>query len=262
MPFEIRSEWIAAVAIALLGGTIRGLTGFGGAMAMTPALVLFFEPRFVVPVVLLLETFAGAPMVPAAIRIAHWKTIAPIAAGACATVPLGGYVLLHADPDLLRRAIAVIVLVFAIVLLAGVRYTRPHRVSAGVGLGCIGGVLLGSTSVGGPPVIMYLVAGPDTIAVTRANLTLYVIVTSIAGLVMLGVKGALDAQSALSALALAPFFLGGVVAGSRLFRRVDERRVRRFILLLMVAMALTVLAHDAYRGDPATSRRPEAATTR
>jgi hypothetical protein len=53
--------------------------------------------------------------------------------------------------------------------------------------------MLGAASVGAPPVIIYLLSGPDRVDTTRANLTLYLVVTSAAGLVMLWTHGVLDA---------------------------------------------------------------------
>jgi uncharacterized membrane protein YfcA len=119
------TEILIAMCIAGAAGIIRGITGFGGSMVMTPPLALLFGPQLAVPVVLLLEAFAGAPMMRDALRKATWRVLGPIGVAACITVPLGGYVLVHADQDLLRRGIAAIVFVFALLLLRGARYTGP-----------------------------------------------------------------------------------------------------------------------------------------
>src|SRR4051812_23305853 len=157
-----------AVVIGALAGIIRGITGFGGAMVMSPPLALLFGPRLAVPVVLLLESIAAAPMLVQTRREVRWRVMLPIIAAACVTVPFGGYVLLTADPQTLRRAIAVIVIVFALLMLLGWRYSGPQRTASAVGLGGVAGAMLGATSVGGPPVILYLLAGPDRVETTRA----------------------------------------------------------------------------------------------
>lgn len=196
---------LLAVAVAAAAGVIRGITGFGGAMVMTPPLALIFGPKLAVPVVLLLETFAATPMLREAVATARWRMITPMFVAACLTVPLGGYLLVSADPDVLRRAIAVIVIVFSLLLLNGVRYSGPQHLSTSIALGGVSGTMLGATSIGAPPVILYLLSGPDAVRVTRANLTLYVVVTSGADLAMLWSRGLLDGASLLSGLALAPF---------------------------------------------------------
>ena len=227
--------------IALGGGLVRGTTGFGAAMVMTPALALLVGPRMAVPVTLLLETFAAIPMLPAAAAIARWRVIAPIAVAALLTVPLGGLLLAGADPKVLRALIAVTVIVFSLALLSGRRYRGAQRTGTAVGLGALSGAMLGATSIGGPPVILYLLSGPDTAAVTRANLTLYVVFSSAAGLVMLGASGLMGAETLGFAAQLAVPFMAGVIAGSRLFARFSDLRFRQFTIVFMLLVAVGVL---------------------
>ena len=234
-------ETLAAVAIAAVAGVVRGVTGFGGAMVMTPPLALLFGPRLAVPIVLLLESFAATPMLVQTRQDVRWRVILPIAAFACLTVPIGGYVLLTAEPQTLRRAIAAFVIVFAFLMLRGWRYAGPQRTLTAAGLGAVAGAMLGATSIGGPPVILYLLAGPDRIETTRANLTLFVAVSSLAGIVMLWASGVLGFAALWMGLLLAPGYYLGVLAGSRLFLRFNDIRFRQFTLLLMIVVSMGVL---------------------
>ncbi len=232
---------LIAMAIACLAGVIRGITGFGGAMVLTPPLALLLGPQLAVPVVLLVEAFAGAPMLRDAARHATWRTLTPIGLAACVTVPLGGYVLVHADQDALRRAIAAVVAIFALLLLRGARYSGAHGVPSSLAVGAVSGTLLGATGIGGPPVILYLLSGPDSVQVTRANLTLYVALISVAGLAMLATRGILGPTALMSTLLLAPLYLIGVLAGARLFARFSDRRFRQFTLVLLLAVSTFIL---------------------
>ena len=137
--------------------------------------------------------------------------------------------------------IAAVVFVFSLLLLWGARYSGPHGVPSSLALGGLSGALLGATGIGGPPVILYLLSGPDPVHVTRANLTLYVVFISIAGLVMLAGRGLLDGPGMLTALLLAPMFFGGVIAGSWIFKRVSERRFRQVTLVLLVAVSIGIV---------------------
>ena len=230
------------MAIAGIGGVIRGATGFGGAMVMTPTLSVLLGPVPAVVSALLLETFAAFSMLPAAARLARWRMIAPICTAACVTAPLGGYLLLTLDPQLMRRAIAATVLVFSLVLLTGLRYRGQQRPGTSLVLGAISGVLVGATSVGAPPVILYLLAGSDRADVTRANLTLFVTIISLAALAVMAWRGMLDGPVALTALLLSPLYLGGVWLGSRLYGRVDASAMRRWTLIFLLVVSGAVLA--------------------
>ena len=101
--------------------------------------------------------------------------------------------------------------------------------------------MLGATSIGAPPVILYLLSGPEPAAVTRANLTLYVVAISAAGLVMLAASGMIVASTLRTTAILAPGFAIGVVMGSRLFARFSDRRFRQLTMLFMLLVAVWVL---------------------
>jgi uncharacterized membrane protein YfcA len=230
-----------AVAVGVAAGVIRGITGFGGAMVMTPPLALLLGPQLTVPAVLLLESIAATPMLVQTRALVRWRVIGPILLATCVTVPVGGYILVNADPQALRRAIAAIVIVFSLLLLRGWRYTGAHRLGTGLGLGALSGTMLGATSIGGPPVILYLLSGPDRIETTRANLTLFVAVGSLAGIVMLWARDVLGLRAASTALLLAPAYYGGLVVGTRLFSRFNETRFRQLTLLLLIAVSTGIL---------------------
>lgn len=230
-----------AAAIAAVAGIVRGITGFGGAMVMSPPMALLLGPLAAVPVVLLLESIAATPMLVQNRRLVRWRVIGPILAMACLTVPLGTWILLSADPLVMRRVIAAVVIVFSLVLLAGLRYTGAQRLPTALGLGALSGTMVGATSMGGPPVILYLLAGPDPIESTRANLTYFVGGISFAGVTMLAISGALGAQGLLLAALLAPGYYGGMVLGTRLFARLNDVRFRQFTLVFMMAVAAGIL---------------------
>jgi uncharacterized membrane protein YfcA len=230
-----------AVAIAAVAGIVRGITGFGGALVMTPPLALLFGPALTVPAVLLLESVAAAPMLVQTRRHVRWRAIGPILAAACVTLPLGGYVLATADPHALRRAIAAIVIVFSLLLLRGWRYAGRPRLRTSIGLGALSGAMAGATSIGGPPVILYLLSGPDSIETTRANLTLFVAGVSAAAIAMLWAGGLFGAAAAWMGLVLAPGYYGGLVLGTRAFARFTDTRFRQFTLVLLIAVSVVIL---------------------
>lgn len=237
------SDWrfATAIVIAMVGGLVRGTTGFGAAMVMTPALALLIGPKSAVPITLLLETFAALPMLPGAARIARWRVIAPISFAAFVTVPAGGWLLAGADPKHLRMLIAATVIVFSLALLSGRRYQGQPRTGTSVALGALSGAMLGATSIGAPPVILYLLSGPDPASVTRANLTLYVVAISGAGLVMLTASGLIDGAALRLAGWLSIPFIGGVIAGAKLFSRFSDLRFRQFTMIFMLLVAVGVL---------------------
>lgn len=229
---------LSAVAIVIIAGLVRGTTGFGGAMLMTPILSGLFSPINAVVIALLLETAAALVMFPDALPKARWWTLVYLTLPAILTVPLGGYLLLTLDPSIARKIISGVVILFSSMLLFGFRYGGTPRVITSLALGSAVGVLLGATSVGAPPVILYLLSGPDSIAVTRANLTVFVTAISVIGLVMLAAAGAINGVLAITAAALTMPFLLSTWLGAKLFGRLSDAGVRRFALGLMLCVGV------------------------
>ncbi|MGB6558742.1 MAG: sulfite exporter TauE/SafE family protein [Pseudolabrys sp.] len=227
---------LAAVGIVTAAGLVRGTTGFGGAMLMTPVLSALLGPIPAVVTALLMETAAALVMFPDALPKARWRTLLYLILPAVVTVPLGGYFFLTVDPAVARKMISAVVIVFSLMLLLGFRYSGSPRVITSLALGSVVGALLGATSVGAPPVILYLMSGPDPVAVTRANLTLFVTAISVIGLIMLAAAGAIGGSLATSAMLLVVPFLLATWLGGQLFARLSDAGARRFALVLMLCL--------------------------
>ena len=232
---------IAIIAIVALAGLVRGITGFGGAMLMAPPLSLLIGAVPTVVTALTLETAAALVMFPDALPKINKRVLLYLTLPACFTVPIGGYLLVTLDPLIARKAIAGVVALFSLLLLAGLRYSGSHRPATSLVLGGVVGVLLGATSVGAPPVILYLLSGPDPHAVTRANLTVFVTSISVIGLVMLAAAGAFTVPLAASAALLCIPFVTATWLGAKLFARMTDLGVRRLALAFMLTMSLVVL---------------------
>jgi len=230
-----------AAAIGAIAGVVRGITGFGGAMVMSPPMALLLGPLAAVPVVLLLESIVATPMLFGNRALVRWRVVGPILGMACLFVLPGTWILLAADPLVMRRVIAAVVIVFSLVLLAGIRYSGKQRLPTALGLGALSGTMVGATSMGGPPVVLYLLAGPDPIDVTRANLTYFVGGISFTGIALLALNGALGTRELLLAAWLAHGYYGGMVLGTRLFSRFNDQRFRRFTLGLMLVVSTGIL---------------------
>lgn len=210
-------------------------------MVMSPPLALLLGARVAVPVVLLLESLVAAPTLVRTWHLVDWRRMSAILAAACLTVPLGTMILLALAPETIRRAIAITVVVFAVILLRGWRYSGRPRVATSIGLGAVSGGMLGATSIGGPPVILYLLSGPDSIDTTRANLMLYVTVTSLVGIVMLWHEGLFGVRTIEASLWLAPAYYLGLMAGIRLFPKFSDTRFRQFTLVLLIGVSTGIL---------------------
>lgn len=232
--------WAAAFATAI-AGLMRGYAGFGTAVILAPIYSVLWGPRAGVPVMLLMELLVSLQLLPRAFKDADTRVILPIGGAAALATPLGAVVLLTADPELLRRCIGGFVLVFGLLLLSGWRYhgSRPLRLNLLVGTSA--GLLKGATGMSGPPVILYLLAGPEDARRHRANLILFfalIAVVSILGPLWFGM---ITVAVLAKLMILLPVLLVSVPIGARLFHLVPERFYKRFALAVLVSAGATAL---------------------
>ena len=164
-----------------------------------------------------------------------------MAAAGLLTLPLGVYVLISLDEDLMRRAVAAIAILLSLLLLSGWRYRGPRGgVAAGVA-GTLGGFLNGAVSIGGPPIIFYLLSGPDDAATNRAHFISYATIIQAFALTVFIWNGSVTTDLTLSSFAMAIPYALATWAGIHLFKHASEDLFRRVALGVMLAVSIIVV---------------------
>ena len=210
-------------------------------MLMAPPLSVLLSPIEAVVISLSLEATAAIVTFADAWPKINKRILPYLTLPACFTAPLGGYLLASIDPSIARKLIAGVVICCSLALLSGLRYSgTPRPLTASV-LGSVAGILLGATSVGAPPVILYLLGGPESQTVIRANLTIFVSVISVIGLIALTVSGALGVQFSFAVALLCPPFLCATWLGGRIVTKISDVGVRRIALCFMLIMGVWAL---------------------
>ena len=151
---------------------------------------------------------------------------------------LGARLFVLADPTTLRLAIAVLVLALGVPLLLD--YHRPFGNERLVCLaaGLVSGLLSGSTSMAGPPVVLMGVNQLWENDHLRANLIAYFTITSVASIALLTGAGALQAGVLSLDATLLPALALGLAAGLLAVGRVPPIAFRRVVILLVLGSGL------------------------
>ncbi|MEQ9815789.1 MAG: sulfite exporter TauE/SafE family protein [Azospirillaceae bacterium] len=230
-----------ALLAAFVGGCVRGFTGFGTAMIMVPALSVLYSPVFAIPVVSLVDSIGTLPLVPAAVRRAAWREVLPLAIAASLAVPLGVWILLVVDETTMTRAIALSVIAMTAILLTGWRYRGAPVLPVTISAGAASGLMNGSVGMGGPPVLLFWLAGQTASPTVRANAILFFFLATLASWITFTANAMFTAQViGLAALCL-PVFGIGLFLGSHGFRRGGERHYRVAALTLIGLIGVAAL---------------------
>jgi uncharacterized membrane protein YfcA len=103
------------------------------------------------------------------------------------------------------------------------------------------GVLNGATSMGGPPVVLYLHRLGGGAYEIRARLFSYFALSAIPAIPLAWAGGVLGAPEAWQAAVSAPLVLGGVIAGRWLLPRLGEAAFRRGTLTLLAGSSAVAI---------------------
>lgn len=249
---------ILAAAATLVGASVQSATGFGFALVLSPAMLAMLDPYEAVTALLLLGFALNLLLLfghggePAAVR---WRAVAPML---LAAVPgLGAGVLLVAvvSKPALQVAVGAAVVAAAIVQARGaaapeaiVRTGGPDAAApareptlrAACAVGLATGALTTSTTVSGPPIVLWLQSQGVAPAELRASLAASFLGLSIAGAALLAVGGVLAIEPSIVLPLLAITAVGHVV-GARVFRGLDPSRFRSAVLALVLAAGVASL---------------------
>lgn len=221
-----------------LAAVVRGYAGFGFSLLSITALSILLPPREVIPSIFLLEVVASLHLLITVWRDVHWHSLGWLSLGCLAGTPLGVAALARVPAAPLTAFLAVAVFAAAVVLARGYALrTMPGR-AATVATGFASGVLNGSIGIAGPPVIVFFFGSPAGVAVGRASMIAYFVLTDTLGLVLQGTEGLLDRGVVLRAAVALPVMLAGVALGNRAFARIEPARFRQWVFRLLMLLAV------------------------
>ncbi len=234
---------LAAIVLAtLLGGLLRGFTGGAGAVVVImPVLSAFVGAREAVPVGVCLMLLTGFQLGRRALRDADIREAATLSISSVLLVPAGIWLLFSVDEEPMRRAVAVMAILFAAILLSGWRHRGPRGPAVAAVAGGLSGLIGGAVGMGGPPMFLYIMSGPSPAHVQRGTIALSSSITPIVTLTALAIAGAFIPRVFWLILVLTPVFVFGTWAGTHYFGRVDETLFRRLSLGAMIVVSTLVL---------------------
>jgi uncharacterized membrane protein YfcA len=244
---HILSVELLAAAVLLFGaGIVRGFTGFGAALLLAPVLAYLFGAANGVAIIILLNMFVSVQLMSAALRVSNFAGVGWVTVGACAAMPLGVWALGSFDPEVARNAISILVIIAC--LFIALPYQDYLKVRSSPMLdslaGGLGGLLHGFAGIGGPPIIIYLIAQNASAAVLRANIILSFAIINVVTTLVFFLSGLLSTTIMLQTILLTPPFLLGAWVGQNIFGRSSEKLFMRVVLILLTLVAAGMLFAD------------------
>lgn len=217
--------------------TVQGATGFGFVIVAAPVLTSVMAPTLAVPV-LVVEGFVMTVILMSRVyRDARPKRVAVLSIFGVAFIPLGTWLLVTLDENVIKVMLGVVVGVTAMAMLGGFQRTASNEQAASVPVGMASGLLMGSTGLAGAPVILFFANQGIDPRQFRANITAYLLVVGLAALPSFLVGGVLTRDVWVLAAALTPGAVAGLFTGMWLSSRISTALFRRLALMVVLVAA-------------------------
>lgn len=240
--FLLTPPTYVAFLLALLAGLMRGYTGFGTPIFLSPIYAVLFGPQATVPLLIIMEIPVVAQMVPPAWPKADLRQIAGLAAGCAVMLPVGALMLHVLDPAIVKKAIGLMTLLFVAMLWFGWRYKGPRNTAVRVLVGGISGFTNGLTGIGAPPAILYFMSGEREIVSIRANLIVYFAFITLVAVPSFVYLGLVTWETVARCVVLTVPHVSGIAIGSRLFHGTSEKTYVRAALAMLVLAGCVAFA--------------------
>jgi uncharacterized membrane protein YfcA len=238
---------LLGILAATLAGIAQSCLGFGLPLVLAPLALLVMPPTVAVPSVLLLSLLNTSLAALHARRDVRFRLVLPLVVAGMVGFSTGVTTLLYADATLLRLAVGVFVALFSVALMSAWSHPLPENIRVVVAVGLLSGFAGGATSIGGPPLALFLSNQRTPLRIFRANLLAFLFVMNAWGLLNNCYAGLITREVLTQAAIYLPGTLLGTIIGVLLAGRLPEALFRRVVLffVLTTGTVLTIAALHA-----------------
>ncbi len=227
-----------AALIILVASIVQGATSFGFSLLALPLLSFFFDIKVVVPTLVCFSLVLNLMILIKLKLKPDIKLLLPLVIFATLTIPIGVKALILIDEHLLKQLVSGILLMVSLLMFFGVKiYFKNKWITYSIA-GIISGVLNGSVSLSGPPIVVLLSNEGVSRDDFRATLSSLFFILNIITIVMYAQGGLLINLQLYKLLYLTPIMIVGTFMGIYLGNKINEVFFKRLVLLMLMAMSI------------------------
>ncbi len=236
------SSMILTIVIGLIvifcAGMVQGLTSFGFGLLSLPILSLFMPLKLIVPVLIIFSLIINSMILFKIKEYVNLRRIVILIIFGIIGTPLGTYLLIILNENTLKLVIGILITISAIAMWKGYKIKVKNEKLSYIPVGFLSGILNGSVSLSGPPIILFLTNQGVEKQIFRANLTSYFLVLNIITIPTYLVSGIITKEVIKYSIYLLPGLILGVLLGIKLGNKVNEAIFKKLTLVLMIVMGI------------------------
>ncbi|BEU86558.1 hypothetical protein TAMA11512_00220 [Selenomonas sp. TAMA-11512] len=211
---------------------LQAVTGFGIVIVSAPLLMFFYEPKMVVPIMLMIASCGNFTQGLMNFKKANLPLVGRLFLGAVISQPLGFFVFNHVESDVLKLYINA----FLLFALAAMQITHRRIRECGrnsVITGMASGFTSITTGMSGPPFLIYLAYTDMAPAMFRATCFVFFCTSNLLSLSAYVIGGHDLTPAAREFIYLVPALALGIFVGNRLFKYMSAKLFKKIIFVIL-----------------------------
>lgn len=226
---------LATALIIFVGSLLQGLAGFGGALVSMPLILLYADPTWAAPVVVLCYTINRVPALFVLRKDLMWGHSLLLIAAAIPGALLGGLLLKSMEPGLIMKILGTVLILFSAYKVIAPEFKLLFSRIWAIPTGLLSGILGAAFGTDGPPVVVYAALKPWSKEQVIGMLQSFFVFTNFIVLGSYWVYGLLTTSVLKASGVAAPFAVVGILLALKINRRMSQRR---FEVILSVVIGL------------------------
>lgn len=234
---------VVSGVVILMSSLLKGMTGFGFALLAIPFLSLIYPIKVLVPAMTIFNLVTSVILLLKIRERISWYYFIPMFVASLGGIPLGIYLLDYLNENVLRIIIGVILVFLSLKMLSGIPLARRFRDKPIFFAGFLSGILSGSVSLGGPPLVIAMNRKNYSKDFFRGVFAWFSVFSSFFALAGFYAKGLIPADSLNISLYYTPLLLLGSTIGNKLASVVNADKFKRVVVVANVfAGIITVVS--------------------
>jgi len=227
---------VLSFLVIMLSGFIQGTTSFGFSLIALPLLGIMLPLKLVVPLLVIFSLFMNSIILYKLRKHVHLKSILILIFSSIIATPMGAQLLMTVDEHVLKFFVGVIVVVSAVIFKLGLNIKVKNEKLAYIPVGIISGLLNGSVSLSGPPIILFLTNQKTEKQIFRGTLTSYFWILNIATTIVFYFNGLLSEEVFELSYKLLPALIIGILLGMKAGDQIEESTFKNITIALLFVM--------------------------
>lgn len=230
--------YILAFMIIMFSSMIQGITSFGFSLLAVPLLSMILPLKVVVPMLVIFSLGMNIVIFTKVKGHINKIHISLLVVFGLVSIPIGINVLQDFNESIIKLIVGIVILISAISMNFGLKVKFKNQNIAYAITGFLSGILNGSSSLSGPPVILLLSNEGASKENFRKTLSTYFLILNFFTIPIFIMEKMVTSEILLTTIKLSPALLIGVFSGVIFGNRLPDAIFRRVTLMLIFIMGI------------------------